>query len=76
VCRRDGADHTVSFAGAQFIIYTRHTPVDTIYQFAPFEVRAGSGELLKDGRRVRLQDQPFRMLVVLLERAGQVVTRD
>jgi len=44
--------------------------------FGPFEVRAASGELLKDGRRVRVQDQPFRLLVVLLEHAGQVVTRE
>lgn len=39
-------------------------------------MRAASGELLKDGARVRLQDQPFRLLVVLLEHAGQVVTRE
>jgi DNA-binding winged helix-turn-helix (wHTH) protein/tetratricopeptide (TPR) repeat protein len=52
------------------------TPVGSIYEFGPFEVRPGSGELLKHGRRVKLQDQPFRLLVVLLENAGQVVTRE
>lgn len=35
-----------------------------------------SGELLKNGERVRLQDQPFRLLVILLENAGQVVSRE
>jgi DNA-binding winged helix-turn-helix (wHTH) protein len=33
-------------------------------------------ELRKQGRRVRLQDQPFTMLVMLLQRAGSVVTRE
>jgi eukaryotic-like serine/threonine-protein kinase len=52
------------------------TPVRSLYEFGPFEVHPGSGELLKHGRRVKLQDQPFRLLVVLLENAGQVVTRE
>ncbi len=51
-------------------------PVGTTYAFGPFEVHPGTGELLKQGRRVKLQDQPFRLLVILLENAGQVVTRE
>jgi eukaryotic-like serine/threonine-protein kinase len=51
-------------------------PAVTNYQFGAYEVDAASGELFKDGRRVRLQDQPFRLLVVLLENAGQVITRE
>jgi eukaryotic-like serine/threonine-protein kinase len=47
-----------------------------VYQFGSFRVNAESGELLKNGERVRLQDQPFRLLVILLESAGQVVTRE
>ncbi len=35
-----------------------------------------AGELRKHGLRVRLQEQPFQILAILLERAGQVVTRD
>ncbi len=35
-----------------------------------------AGELRKNGARLRLQEQPFQVLVVLLENAGQVVTRD
>ena len=35
-----------------------------------------AGELRKQGRRLRLQDQPFAVLAVLLERAGSVVTRE
>ena len=52
------------------------TPAGTVYQFGAFEANAASGELLKQGKRVRLQEQPFRLLVVLLENAGQVVTRE
>ena len=49
---------------------------DTAYQFGQFEVNAASGELFKNGKRVRLQEQPFRLLVVLLENAGEMVTRE
>jgi len=51
-------------------------PVGSTYEFGPFEVNPASGELLKHGRRVRLQEQPFRLLVVLLENAGRVVSRE
>ena len=51
------------------------TPSETIYRFGPFEVHAASGEVLKQGKRVKLQEQPFRLLLVLLENPGQVVTR-
>ena len=51
-------------------------PVGSAYEFGPFEVNPGSGELLKYGRRVKLQEQPFRLLVILLENAGHVVTRE
>ena len=52
------------------------TPVGSTYEFGPFEANVVSGELLKHGRRVKLQEQPFRLLVILLENAGQVVTRE
>src|SRR3977135_91794 len=40
------------------------------------EVDTVSGELRRQGLKIRLQDQPFRLLVLLLERAGDVVTRE
>jgi eukaryotic-like serine/threonine-protein kinase len=52
------------------------TASPSTYQFGPFQVNPASGELLKQGERVRLQDQPFRLLVILLSHAGQVVTRE
>ena len=51
------------------------TSLDGIYRFGPFQVNAIAGELLKDGNRIKLQEQPFRLLVVLLENAGEMVTR-
>ncbi len=47
-----------------------------VYQFGPFEVNPASGELLKNGRRIRLQEQPYRLLVALLESPGEVITRE
>jgi DNA-binding winged helix-turn-helix (wHTH) protein/tetratricopeptide (TPR) repeat protein len=48
----------------------------TVYRFGPFEVNAASGELLKNGRPIRLQEQPYRLLLVLLETPGEVVSRE
>ncbi len=52
------------------------TPLGSLFRFGPFQVNSVSGELLKKGNRVKLQEQPFRLLVILLENAGEVVTRD
>jgi TolB-like protein/DNA-binding winged helix-turn-helix (wHTH) protein len=41
-----------------------------------FEIDFGSGEVHKEGRKVQLQEQPFRVLEILLERPGEVVTRE
>jgi TolB-like protein/DNA-binding winged helix-turn-helix (wHTH) protein/Flp pilus assembly protein TadD len=45
-------------------------------EFAGFEIDFSSGELTRNGQRMRLQGQPFLVLRVLLERAGEVVTRE
>ena len=47
-----------------------------IYRFAEFEANARTGELRQRGERLRLQEQPFQVLIALLERPGDVVTRD
>jgi TolB-like protein/DNA-binding winged helix-turn-helix (wHTH) protein/Flp pilus assembly protein TadD len=44
-------------------------------RFDEFEIDLRSGELWERGNRVRLQDQPFQVLRVLLERRGEIVTR-
>ena len=45
-------------------------------RFGAFEVDARSGELRRDGKKIKLQEQPFHVLACLLERVGQVVTRE
>jgi eukaryotic-like serine/threonine-protein kinase len=47
-----------------------------VLRFGVFEADLASGELRKQGRRLRLQEQPFRILTLLLDRPGQVVSRD
>jgi cholera toxin transcriptional activator len=41
-----------------------------------FELDLSAGELRRSGVKLRLQGQPFQVLVLLLERAGEVVTRE
>jgi TolB-like protein/DNA-binding winged helix-turn-helix (wHTH) protein len=47
-----------------------------VFRFGVFEVDPGQSELRKSGLRIKLQDQPFQVLVMLLERPGQTVTRE
>ena len=47
-----------------------------IARFGVFEVDLDHRRLSKSGYRIRLQDQPFQVLILLLERPGQVITRD
>ena len=46
-----------------------------VFRFGQFEARVDVGQLLKQGREVKLQEQPFRLLVALLEGHGRVVSR-
>jgi Tol biopolymer transport system component/DNA-binding winged helix-turn-helix (wHTH) protein len=46
------------------------------FRFGVFELDISSGELRKRGTRIKLQDQPLRVLIVLLNRPGKVVTRE
>jgi DNA-binding winged helix-turn-helix (wHTH) protein/Tol biopolymer transport system component len=48
----------------------------TIVRFEDFEVNLETGEVWKAGRPIKVQDQPFRILAALLERPGQIVTRE
>jgi DNA-binding winged helix-turn-helix (wHTH) protein len=45
-------------------------------RFESFELDCITGELFKDGSRLKLQDQPARLLILLVSRAGTLVTRD
>jgi len=47
-----------------------------LFRFGLFEADLENARLTRKGVRIRLQDQPFRILTLLLERAGQVLTRE
>jgi TolB-like protein/DNA-binding winged helix-turn-helix (wHTH) protein/Tfp pilus assembly protein PilF len=47
-----------------------------LVQFGPFELDRRTGELRRSGTRIALQGQPVRVLTLLLERPGDLVTRD
>ena len=46
------------------------------WRFGIFEVDAQNSELRRNGTRVKLREQSFRILVLLLERTGDIVTRE
>jgi len=54
----------------------QHVPAGRFVRFGSFEVDLREGRLTKTGGRIRLQEQPFRILAMLLERPGQLVTRE
>jgi DNA-binding response OmpR family regulator len=47
-----------------------------VIRFGSFEMDEAAGELFKDGARIRLPEQPFRILHVLLQQPGKVITRE
>jgi TolB-like protein/DNA-binding winged helix-turn-helix (wHTH) protein/Tfp pilus assembly protein PilF len=51
-------------------------PVRRMLRFGPFELDTSAGQLFKSGIPIKLQPQPFRVLSLLIERAGEVVTRE
>jgi Tol biopolymer transport system component/DNA-binding winged helix-turn-helix (wHTH) protein len=53
---------------------TQRSP--TTIRFGAFEADLFTGELRKSGMRIKLQDQPFKVLASLLEKPGEVVTRE
>src|ERR1700747_3133347 len=51
-----------------------HSPA--IFRFGVCEADVRAGELRKQGVRIKLQEQPFHVLTILLQRPGEVVTRE
>jgi len=49
---------------------------DTIYRFDPFEVSVSLGVLRQAGTRIKVQELPFQMLLILLERRGEIVSKE
>src|SRR6266446_7486942 len=55
---------------------TTRSPGSRVVCFGVYEADLRSGELRKQGLRVRLPEQPFQVLAILLEHPGEVVTRE
>jgi DNA-binding winged helix-turn-helix (wHTH) protein len=55
-------------------VHTTHS--SRIIRFGTFEVNLDSGKLRRRGQKVKLQEQPFQVLVALLQRPGELVTRE
>ena len=47
-----------------------------LFRFGVFEIDPQAGELRKQGRRIKLQEQPFQILALLLRHQGEIVSRD
>jgi DNA-binding winged helix-turn-helix (wHTH) protein/tetratricopeptide (TPR) repeat protein/TolB-like protein len=54
----------------------RSNPGSRILRFGVFEVDLRSSELRKHGTRIGLQDQPFKILALLIEQPGEIITRN
>src|SRR5580700_11693614 len=51
-------------------------PPPRLIRFGIFEADLTAGELRRGGSRIRLQEQPFQILAMLLERPGEIITRE
>jgi len=47
-----------------------------VYRFGPFQLDTGNTTLTRNGNQLKLQDLPYRLLVVLVERPGEIVSRE
>lgn len=50
--------------------------MSVVYRFGPFHLDTAEGTLTRNGNRVKLQDLPYRLLVMLLEQPGQIISRE
>lgn len=76
-----GNGHPGPPCGPEGVNYATSMPAESqpsgaIVRFGVFELNLAAGQLTRDGAKLRLQEQPFQVLALLLERAGEVVTRD
>ncbi len=51
-------------------------PVSQVVKFAEFQLDLRAGELFRSGRKVKIQERPLQVLSILLQHAGEVVTRE
>lgn len=54
---------------------TSEAHASRLIHFGDFAIDPHAGELFKKGTKIKLQQQPFQVLAILLERPGDLVTR-
>src|SRR5947207_9518106 len=69
-------DWVLDFAQSPEAVMAPHVRASRVLQFGTFEVDLRAGDLRKSGARIRLQEQPFQILTMLLEKPGEVITRE
>src|SRR5258707_10842947 len=74
------SDHTSELRSKDAKLRPREVPMSansssSIVRFGTFEVNLQTGELRRRGQRVKLQEHPLHVLVALLERPGEIITR-
>jgi eukaryotic-like serine/threonine-protein kinase len=68
--------YNLLYFGTRVNLPEGNTSTERRVRFGIFEADLNAGQLRKNGRVVRLQEQPFRVLAALLDRPGDIVTRD
>ena len=77
--QRAAAACKACYTGANFLVSWSAEvsfEISSVYRFGLFEVDPRDGELRKSGVKLKLQDQPFKVLLKLLQRPGELVTRE
>lgn len=71
------AARRIGYGGsAKLVASVPDTQPARLYRFGSFEANAATGELRRQGIRVRLHAQPFQLLLLLLERPGELLSRE
>src|SRR5689334_1321011 len=68
--------HSYSVLYTEAIMGTLSSPSPEIIRFGVYELNVRTNELRKHGIRLRMQEQPLQVLLTLLERSGELVTRE
>src|SRR5260370_10621882 len=71
---RNRARKVLNFGHVEVAVSANSSP--RIIRFSTFEVDLHTGELRQRGQKVKLQEQPLQVLAALLERPGEIVTRE
>jgi TolB-like protein/Tfp pilus assembly protein PilF len=69
-------EHGAGLVNFSFPMIPLERHLSNVRRFGTFEVDLRARELRKGGIRIRLQDQPFEILAVMIERPGEIVTRE